>query len=67
MNWEKIQGNWKQFRGAAKERWGKLTDDDLSAIKGRREKLEGALQKRYGFAKEKATEQVEDFGRKCGC
>ena len=51
MDWNRVEGNWKQFKGAAKEKWGKLTDDDLNVIEGRREQLEGKLQQRYGFAK----------------
>ena len=48
MDWNRVEGNWKQFKGAAKEKWGKLTDDDLNVIEGRREQLEGKLQQRYG-------------------
>ena len=44
MDWNRVEGNWKQFKGAAKEQWGKLTDDDLNVIEGRREQLEGNLQ-----------------------
>lgn len=61
MNWDQIKGQWKQFTGAAKERWGKLTDDDLSRINGRREELEGILQERYGVAKEDANRQIKEF------
>ncbi|MEY9980980.1 uncharacterized protein YjbJ (UPF0337 family) [Bradyrhizobium yuanmingense] len=46
MDWNRIEGNWKQFKGSAKEKWGKLTDDDLQLIEGRREQLEGRLQER---------------------
>jgi len=52
MDWNRVEGNWKQFKGSAKEKWGKLTDDDLNVIEGRREQLEGKLQQRYGFAKD---------------
>jgi len=45
MNWDRIQGNWKEFKGKAKAQWGQLTDDDLSVIDGSREQLEGRLQK----------------------
>ena len=51
MDWNRVEGNWKQFKGSAKEKWGKLTDDDLNVIEGRREQLEGKLQQRYGFAR----------------
>jgi uncharacterized protein YjbJ (UPF0337 family) len=47
MDWNRVEGNWKQFKGKAKEKWGKLTDDDLNVIEGRREQLEGKLQQRY--------------------
>lgn len=59
MNWDRIEGNWKQFTGKAKEKWGHLTDDDLTQINGRREQLEGVLQQRYGYAKDKAKEEVD--------
>ena len=61
MNWDQIKGQWKQFSGSAKERWGKLTDDDLTRIDGRREELEGILQERYGVAKEDANRQIDEF------
>jgi len=49
MNWDQIAGNWTQFTGKVKEQWGKLTDDDLTAIAGKRDQLAGKLQERYGF------------------
>lgn len=61
MNWDRIQGNWKQFTGKAKEKWGDLTDDDLTQIDGKREQLEGKLQERYGYAKDKASAEVDEF------
>lgn len=67
MNWERLEGEWNELRGKAKERWGKLTGDDLESIEGKRERLEGAIRKRYGVAKEKAQEQVAAFARDCGC
>ncbi len=48
MNWDQVEGNWKQFTGTSKEKWGKLTDDDLTAIAGQRTLLAGKLQERYG-------------------
>jgi len=63
MNWDQIKGDWKQLSGKVKEKWGKLTDDDLTVAAGRREQLLGILQRRYGYAKEKAEEQVEKFTR----
>jgi len=56
MNWDRIEGNWKQFTGKVKEKWGKLTDDDLTAIAGKREQLEGKIQERYGVEKEVADQ-----------
>lgn len=53
-----LQGNWKQLKGQVKEWWGDLTDDDLTKIDGKREKLVGALQERYGYAKERAEQEV---------
>jgi len=61
MNKDQIQGKWKQTVGKVKERWGKLTDDDLDIINGRREQLIGRIQERYGIAKEEAEKQVEEF------
>ena len=57
--WNRIEGNWKQFKGRAKEKWGRLTDDDLDVINGRQEQLEGKLQERYGLAKDQAKKDVE--------
>ena len=59
MDWDRIQGNWKQFVGRVKEHWGKLTDDDLAAINGRRDRLEGRIQERY--AKDKTREAVDEW------
>jgi uncharacterized protein YjbJ (UPF0337 family) len=56
--WEKFQGSWSQTKGAVKEEWGKLTDDDLLAIEGRRDQLVGKIQTRYGISKEEAEAQV---------
>jgi len=49
MDWNRIEGNWMQFKGRAKEKWGRLTDDDLDVINGRQEQLEGKIQERYGL------------------
>jgi uncharacterized protein YjbJ (UPF0337 family) len=59
MDWNRIEGNWKQFKGRAKEKWGRLTDDDLDVINGRQEQLEGKVQERYGLAKDQAKKDVE--------
>jgi uncharacterized protein YjbJ (UPF0337 family) len=59
MNWQRIEGNWKQFAGKAKESWGKLTDDDITVVDGKREQLLGRIQERYGIAKDEAEKQVK--------
>jgi uncharacterized protein YjbJ (UPF0337 family) len=61
MNWDRIQGNWRQFTGKIKEKWGKLTDDDLIAISGKKDQLAGKLQERYGYAKDQAERELNDF------
>jgi uncharacterized protein YjbJ (UPF0337 family) len=61
MNWDTMKGQWKQFRGKVKEQWGDLTDDDLDRIEGKRDQLLGAVQKRYGIAKEEAEKQLRRF------
>jgi len=62
MNWDRIEGNWKQFKGKVKEQWGKLTDDDLDVIGGKKDQLVGRLQERYGIKKDEAEKQVDEFG-----
>ena len=66
MNWDQIAGNWKQAKGKVKEEWGKLTDDDLTAIEGRRDQMVGKVQERYGIAKEEAEKRVSDWERRWG-
>ena len=61
MNWDRIEGNWKQFKGQVKEGWGKLTDDDIAVINGKRDQLVGKIQERYGCAKDEADRQVKDW------
>lgn len=61
MNWDQVRGNWKQFQGAAKVRWGKLTDDDMTVVEGRRDQLVGKLQERYGYAKQAAEREIDDW------
>ena len=61
MNWDEVGGKWNQWKGAVKERWGRLTDDDLTVIDGKRDILVGKLQQRYGLAKEQAEEQVNQW------
>lgn len=61
MNHDRIQGRWKQIKGKVKEHWGKLTDDDLDIIAGRRDQLLGRIQERHGLAKDEAARQVRDW------
>ncbi len=63
MNWDTVKGDWKQFSGKVKEKWGNLTDDDLAKINGQREQLEGMLQERYGIAKDEAKKQVDEWSK----
>ena len=63
MNWDQIKGNWMQFQGKVKEKWGKLTDDDLTTIGGKRDQLVGVLQQKYGYAKSHAEQELDDFTR----
>ena len=59
MNKDQASGNWKQFKGTVKEKWGKLTDDDLTVIEGKRDQLVGKIQERYGYQKEAAENEVK--------
>jgi uncharacterized protein YjbJ (UPF0337 family) len=61
MNWDRIEGNWKEFKGKAKTQWGKLTSDDLDVIGGHRDQLEGRLQKHYGYAKERVKKEIDNW------
>lgn len=61
MNWDQIEGKWKEYQGRAKQRWGKLTDDDLDRIDGNREELEGRIQQAYGKSREEARREVDDW------
>ncbi|MCU0705585.1 MAG: CsbD family protein [Fimbriiglobus sp.] len=63
MNWDQIEGGWKQFMGQVKQRWGKLTDDDLTTIAGKRDQLAGKLQQEYGYTKERAERELDEFAR----
>ena len=60
-NKDEIGGNWKQLKGKAKEQWGKLTDDDMTVIEGKRDQLVGKIQERYGYAKDQAEKEVSDW------
>jgi uncharacterized protein YjbJ (UPF0337 family) len=61
MNWDRIEGNWVEFKGKVRERWGKLTDDDLDVVAGKREQLIGVLQNRYGLARDALEREVREF------
>ena len=63
MNWDRIEGNWKQVRGQIKEKWGKLTDDDLDVIAGQRDQFVGKLQDLYGTAKDRIESDIDEFCR----
>jgi uncharacterized protein YjbJ (UPF0337 family) len=63
MNKDELQGKWLQIRGAVKTQWGKLTNDDLDQVNGNLERLVGLVQERYGYARERAAKEVEDFRR----
>lgn len=67
MNWDQIEGKWKQVKGQAQQKWGKLTDDDLDVVDGRRQALAGKIQERYGVAKEEAERQIHEFESSCNC
>ena len=66
MNWDRVEGQWKQRRGKAMHHWGKIMNDELAAIAGKYEDLVGRLQERYGIAKEEANQQVRDFKKTIG-
>jgi uncharacterized protein YjbJ (UPF0337 family) len=61
MNWDRIEGNWKQFKGKVQQQWGSLTDDDLDRIEGKREELAGRIQDRYGKSREEADREVDEW------
>lgn len=59
MNWDQIEGKWKQLKGSAKQQWAKLTDDDLTYINGKKDQLVGRIQERYGITREEAQKQAD--------
>ncbi|MCX8958804.1 CsbD family protein [Erwinia psidii] len=61
MNKDEASGNWKQVKGKVKEKWGKLTDDDITVLEGKRDQLVGKIQERYGYAKDQAEKEVSDW------
>jgi uncharacterized protein YjbJ (UPF0337 family) len=66
MNWDQVEGKWKQITGSVKARWGKLTDDDLQMMSGHKDELVGKIQERYGIHKEEAEQQVDEWNRNLG-
>jgi len=66
MNWDQMEGKWKQYSGKVREKWGKLTDSDVSVIEGKRDQLVGKIQERYGIAKDEAERQVNDWTNTLG-
>jgi uncharacterized protein YjbJ (UPF0337 family) len=62
--WDRIEGSWKEMTGKVKEQWGKLTDDDLTVVAGKRDQLAGKIQERYGYAKDKADQEISAFERR---
>ena len=63
MNWDRVEGNWKQFKGKVKEQWGRLTDDDLDVVAGKRDQLVGKVQESYGISKDEAASQVDKWAK----
>jgi uncharacterized protein YjbJ (UPF0337 family) len=61
MNWDRVEGNWKQFAGKAREKWGKLTDDDWQQVAGKKDQLVGRIQERYGMAKDDASREADKW------
>jgi len=61
MNWDRIEGQWKQIKGKVREKWGKLTNDDLDVVAGKKDQLAGILQQRYGYAKDQAEQEIDSF------
>jgi uncharacterized protein YjbJ (UPF0337 family) len=61
MNWDRIEGNWKQLSGKVQEKWGKLTEDHINVVAGKRDQLEGKIQEVYGIGKDEASKQINEF------
>lgn len=64
MNWDQVEGGWKKIRGKVREQWGKLTDDDLDVVAGKRDQLIGMIQQKYGQTKDEVEKQVTEWERK---
>jgi uncharacterized protein YjbJ (UPF0337 family) len=63
MNWDRVEGNWKQFAGQARQKWGKLTDSDWQVVAGKKDELAGRIQERYGIAKDEANREIDNWAR----
>lgn len=61
MNWDQVEGKWKQLKGGVREKWGKLTDDDLESISGKRDQFVGKMQERYGYSKDQAEKHLDEW------
>ena len=66
MNWDIVEGKWNQLKGSVREKWGDLTDDEVTEMAGKKDRLAGKLQEKYGWTKEEADEQINDFFRDKG-
>ena len=61
MNWDQVEGRWKEFKGKAREKWGDITDDEYDRVEGKREQMVGLVQKKYGDSKDDAEKKVDDW------
>lgn len=67
MNWDQFEGKWEQVKGQVKEKWGKFTNDDITVIEGKKDKLIGKLRERYGYSAEQADRELGAFMKDCNC
>lgn len=67
MNWDQVEGKWEEVKGQVKEKWGKITNDDLMVIQGKKDQLLGKLQERYGYTKDQAHKEIDGFMKSCSC
>jgi uncharacterized protein YjbJ (UPF0337 family) len=63
MNWDQVEGNWKQMSGKAREKWGKLTDSDWQVVQGKKDQLVGRIQERYGIARDEAQREADEWAK----